>query len=106
MEDSRHAVGLKLKNGLELILHIGLDTVNMKGDGFTYLVKEGQQVKAGDGLIQFDREKIRKAGYRDVTICVITNYTGEKPLVFLEGRQVTAGKTDLLPEALETGKGE
>lgn len=106
MEDSRHAVGLKLKNGLELILHIGLDTVNMKGDGFTYLVKEGQQVKAGDGLIQFDREKIRKAGYRDVTICVITNYTGEKPLVFLEGQQVTAGKTDLLPEALETGKGE
>lgn len=106
MEDSRHAVGLKLKNGLELILHIGLDTVNMKGDGFTYLVKEGQQVKAGDGLIQFDREKIRKAGYRDVTICVITNYTGEKPLAFLEGQQVTVGKTDLLPEALETGKGE
>ena len=42
MEDSKHACGLRLADGMEILLHIGLDTVNMKGDGFSYLVKQGQ----------------------------------------------------------------
>ncbi len=44
MEDSRHACGLTLDNGMELLLHVGIDTVDMKGDGFEYLVKEGEDV--------------------------------------------------------------
>ena len=72
MEDSRHACGLKLAGNVEILLHIGIDTVDMAGDGFTYLVSLGQQVKAGDVLIRFDREKIRQAGHPDTTVCVVT----------------------------------
>ena len=73
MEDSRHACGLVLDNGMELLLHIGIDTVEMQGDGFEYLIKEGQKVKAGTPLIRFNRQKIKEAGYSDVTVCVITD---------------------------------
>lgn len=58
MQESRHACGLKLANGAEILLHIGIDTVAMKGDGFEYLVKEGQKVSAGTPLIKFDKKKI------------------------------------------------
>lgn len=57
MEDSRHAVGLLMDNGVQLLIHVGIDTVDMKGDGFTYLVKQGERVSAGSPLIRFDREK-------------------------------------------------
>lgn len=73
MPDSRHACGLRLDNGMEVLLHIGLDTVDMNGDGFEYLVEEGQRVSAGTPLIKFDRAKIKEAGHRDVTVCVISN---------------------------------
>ena len=72
MPDSRHACGLKLENGMEVLLHIGIDTVSMNGDGFEYLVQEGQKVRAGAPLIKFDRAKIKAAGHRDVTICIIS----------------------------------
>lgn len=62
MEDSRHAVGLTMANGMEILLHIGIDTVDMQGDGFTYLVSQGQKVKTGNPLIRFDRSKIKAAG--------------------------------------------
>ena len=45
----------------------------MQGDGFEYLIKEGQEVKAGTPLIRFNRQKIKEAGYSDVTVCVITD---------------------------------
>lgn len=73
MPDSRHVCGLHLDNGTELLLHIGIDTVDMNGDGFKYLVKEGQRVKMGTPLISFDRQKIREAGHKDVTVCIITD---------------------------------
>lgn len=72
MEDSRHACGLRLENGMEILLHIGIDTVEMAGDGFRYFVTAGQKVRAGDALIGFDRAKIRAAGHPDMTVCVIT----------------------------------
>lgn len=85
MEDSRHACGLRLDNGMELILHIGIDTVDMKGDGFEYLVKQGQKVKQGQPLVRFDRSKIKKAGHPDVTICVITGGSEGKRVQFHTG---------------------
>ena len=71
MPESRHACGLKLRNDMEVLLHIGVDTVDMKGDGFTYLVQEGQKVHAGTPLITFDRAKIKAAGHPDITVCII-----------------------------------
>ena len=72
MQDSKHACGLTLLNGMVILLHIGIDTVDMNGDGFEYLVSQNQKVKAGVPLIRFDREKIKAAGHPNVTICVIT----------------------------------
>lgn len=93
MEDSKHACGLRLADGMEILLHIGLDTVNMKGDGFSYLVKQGQQVKAGDPLIRFDRKKIQAAGCRDVTVCIISAPGEAKNLQFITGIQAKAKET-------------
>ena len=71
MEESLHACGLVLDNGMELLLHIGLDTVEMKGDGFRAFVKPGDRVRAGEELIAFDREKIAGAGHSDMVIMVL-----------------------------------
>ncbi|MBR3036046.1 MAG: PTS glucose transporter subunit IIA [Lachnospiraceae bacterium] len=70
--ESQHAVGLEA-NGMELLIHVGVDTVNMQGDGFTCLVKEGDEVKAGQTLIVFDRDKIKAAGYSDTVAVLLTN---------------------------------
>ena len=73
MADTKHAVGLKLDNGVELILHVGIDTVNMKGEGFEYFVEKGQRIRPGEKLIKFDKEKIKEAGHKDEVVCVITS---------------------------------
>lgn len=95
MPRSKHACGLKLSNGMEILLHVGLDTVNMQGDGFEYLIEQGQFVKEGTPLIKFDREKIKKAGYRDVTICVISETGNAKNITFETGTTATANKTQV-----------
>lgn len=71
--DSRHAVGISGPRGMEILIHVGVDTVNMKGDGFTCYVKEGDKVKAGQKLIAFDIDKIQKAGYSSTTAVLLTN---------------------------------
>ena len=85
MQESRHACGLKLANGAEILLHIGIDTVSMNGDGFEYLVKEGQKVSAGTPLIKFDKKKISEAGYVDTIICVITEPGNMGNIIFVTG---------------------
>ena len=70
---SGHAVGLKLDNGVELLVHVGLDTVNLDGEGFTVKVMKGDQVAAGDTLIEFDPAVIKKAGYPLITPVIVTN---------------------------------
>ena len=70
--DSRHAVGISA-NDMELLIHVGVDTVAMNGDGFECLVQEGDQVKAGQPLIRFDRAKIKAAGYSDTVAVLLTN---------------------------------
>ena len=85
MQESRHACGLKLANGAEILLHIGIDTVAMNGDGFEYLVKEGQKVSAGTPLIKFDKKKISEAGYVDTIICVIAEPGNMENIVFMTG---------------------
>ena len=70
---------------MAMLLHIGIDTVELQGEGFEYLVKEGQQVKTGTPLIKFDREKIKKAGKRDVTVCIITEEGNAENIQFKDG---------------------
>lgn len=71
--ETKHAVGVTSPDGMELLIHIGVDTVAMNGDGFTCLVQEGQKVKAGEKLIEFDREKIKAAGHPDCVVVLLTN---------------------------------
>ncbi|MDP4144249.1 MAG: PTS glucose transporter subunit IIA [Bacillota bacterium] len=71
--ETNHAFAMIDKNGVELLIHIGLDTIELNGDGFERLVDEGQCVKAGDPIIKIDREKILKSGYSLIVPVVITN---------------------------------
>lgn len=94
-EDSYHACGILLDNGAELLLHIGLDTVDMNGDGFTCFVKEGDRVKRGDKLIAFDQSKIKAAGHPCVTVLVVTE-EADQPIQMQTGMEVKAGQGPIL----------
>ncbi len=96
MPDSRHACGLKLANGMEVLLHIGLDTVDMKGGGFEYLVQQGQKVSAGTPLVKFDRAKIKAAGHRDVTVCIISNEGNAQDIQFHTGINVKENESAVI----------
>lgn len=70
---TKHAIGLVSDEGLELLMHIGMDTVNLDGDGFTAHVKQGDRVSVGDALISFDMAAIQAAGYPVATPVIVTN---------------------------------
>ncbi len=71
--DTKHAVGVTSADGMELLIHVGVDTVAMAGDGFECFVQIGQKVKAGEQLITFDREKIKQAGHPDCVAVLLSN---------------------------------
>ncbi len=73
LTDTRHAIGLTGPNGMEILIHVGVDTVKMNGDGFQLFVSQGEHVKAGQKLLTFDIEKIKKAGYSTTTAVLIAN---------------------------------
>lgn len=71
--DTRHAIGISGPGGMEVLIHVGVDTVKMNGDGFTLLVGEGEKVKAGQKLMEFDIAKIKAAGYSTTSAVLLTN---------------------------------
>ena len=71
--DTCHAIGITGAEDMEILIHVGIDTVNMQGDGFNLLVSEGDKVKAGQKLLTFDMDKIRAAGYSTTTAVLLTN---------------------------------
>ena len=93
MEDSRHACGLALADGTELLIHIGIDTVDMNGDGFTLFVHEGDKVRAGDKLITFSPNKIAAAGHPKTTVFAVTEPSGHENMTFNTGIDVQHGAT-------------
>ena len=70
--ESKHAIGIE-SNGMEVLIHVGVDTVSMNGDGFVPAVKEGDTVKAGQKILTFDRKKIKAAGHPDTVVVLLTN---------------------------------
>lgn len=90
--DTKHAVCIQGEDGLELIVHAGLDTVELNGKYYQTYREIGDQVKAGDVLLEFDLEEITKAGYDVTTPIVITNLGDYKITKCLTGQQVKAGE--------------
>lgn len=90
--DTKHAVCIQGEDGLELIVHAGLDTVELNGKYYQTYKEIGDQVKAGDVLLEFDLEEITKAGYDVTTPIVITNLGDYKITKCLTGQQVKAGE--------------
>ncbi|MBY0205734.1 MULTISPECIES: beta-glucoside-specific PTS transporter subunit IIABC [Paenibacillus] len=70
---TKHAIGLKANNGVEILIHIGVDTVSLKGKYFNAHIKQGETIQAGDLLVEFDPDGIRSAGYNTITSIVVTN---------------------------------
>lgn len=70
---TRHAIGLKLASGVELLIHVGIDTLELNGQGFEALVKQGDLVKRGEALLHVDMPVIREAGYDETVIVIVTN---------------------------------
>ena len=92
MSDSKHALGLTLDNGIELLIHVGIDTVDMNGDGFTMFVNEGDKITVGQPLIKFSKDKIIKAGHKTTTMLIITE-NANKNFEFNYEKNASAGKT-------------
>lgn len=93
MEDSGHACGLALENGMEILIHVGIDTVDMNGEGFELFVKEGDTVRCGDPLIRFSKETIKKAGHPATTVFIVTDEGNASNIRFLSNLQAEAGET-------------
>lgn len=92
---SGHAYGLALDNGLEILIHVGIDTVNLKGKGFDVKVGKGDRVKAGQTLVVVDRAVIEEAGYKLVTPVLVTNYMNFAEVEVIADGSIKAG-TDLI----------
>ena len=93
MPGSNHAIGLVLDDGMELLVHVGVDTVEMGGDGFACLVEQGQRVSAGQPLMTFDAAKIRAAGHPTAVAFVITGEGSASELDLRSGMDAEAGAT-------------
>lgn len=96
MADTGHACGLTLPNGIELLIHVGVDTVDMGGEGFKLLVSEGDHVKAGQPLIEFDPEKIRAAGHPCTTMLIVTADGSASNITMHTGNNAKAGETAVI----------
>ena len=92
---TNHAIGLKSKDGAEVLIHIGLDTVNLEGNHFKSHIEKGQAIKAGDLLVEFDIDAIKKEGYDVITPVIITNSDNYKDVMAVKNGEVT-NKDDLL----------
>lgn len=90
--DTKHAVSLVSDKGAEVLIHVGLDTVMLKGEHYTAHVESGAVVKKGDLLLEFDMAAIAEAGYDTITPVVICNTDDYKDVVRLTGKQVEPGE--------------
>ena len=93
--ETKHAIGFAADNGLEILVHVGLETVSLNGEGFEILVKEGDKVKAGQPVAKADLALIRERGLKTITSIVVTGGADEKELHCADGL-ATAGKTPVL----------
>lgn len=94
--DTKHALSVQTDSGAELIIHIGLDTVQLKGQFFEAHVQAGDKVKTGDLLLDFDIEKIKEAGYDVITPIIVCNTPSFPNIECVSGMDVKAGETTII----------
>lgn len=96
--ETKHAIGLKSSDGLEVLIHFGVDTVNLKGQGFNVLVKAGDKVNAGDKLMQVDLEYIKANAKSDISPIIFTNLDENKKINIITGKASAgeAGKIEII----------
>lgn len=82
MKESKHAVGIRRSDGVEFLIHVGIDTVTLNGEGFELYCEEGKTVKKGDILLSFDREFLKEKGLDDTTMLVISEPNNHKIVKF------------------------
>ena len=88
-----HAIGLTSDSGIELLIHIGIDTVNMQGESFVREVNEGDHIHSGQKLLRFDSQKIREAGYEDTVMITVTNTSDYLDVIpATDNKQVSANE--------------
>lgn len=93
---SKHAYGIKTADNLEVLIHLGIDTVELKGKYFTSFVKQGQEVEQGQKIAHFEPDSIEKAGYDPVVIIVITNDQGQIPQICVTANQEVTKETRII----------
>ncbi|MBP2000989.1 PTS system glucose-specific IIA component [Paenibacillus shirakamiensis] len=98
---SKHAVMLEDEHGLQYLFHIGINTVSLKGEGFTTHIAVGDKVKAGQTLIEFDIEAIKSAGYPVITPIIVTNADELTETIDTNLGPVTAGRDVVLKAILK-----
>lgn len=89
-----HAFGITMKNGTELLVHIGIDTVSANGDGFKVLKKQGTAVKAGEAIVEADMGRLKKS--YDMPVMLIVTNSADHPVQFKEPCSVKRGETVIL----------
>jgi len=94
-EDSNHAIGMTLNNGAEILLHIGLDTVSLNGEGFRVFVKAGDKVEQGDKLMEFDKTFIESKGLETTCILVVANADDYPDTEYVSGMEAVQNETDI-----------
>ncbi len=94
---TKHAVCLTSEDGMEILIHIGIDTVKLNGEHFEIKCVEGSNVKIGDPLVQFDKSAIESAGYDTVVITIVTNTDDYKNITAIAG-PIKAGDTQITLE--------
>jgi PTS system, glucose subfamily, IIA component len=88
--ETKHAIGMRADNGLELLIHVGLETVRLNGEYFISHVENGQRVKKGDLMLEFDIQAIQAAGYETVTPVIVSNTAVYSEILPLENQKVKA----------------
>lgn len=90
--DSKHAIGITTDSGMELLIHVGIDTVQLDGEGFNYFVEKDQRINVGDKLIEFDIDFITEKGYPTITPIVITNTPDYGDIITVNDAPVQPGE--------------
>lgn len=101
--DSLHAIGFQTEDGLDVLMHIGLDTVKLNGEGFTVSVKEGDKVKKGDAVVEVDLQLLADKGLNPITPIIVCDGLDDRELLYSEG-EVEAGKTTICAIEVEDVK--